>query len=174
MPPMMANSRRDLEIHTYPLFLYLVVTVLALVLQVMLPRLVGENHIWFDIPLVITVYFALGRRSPIQGMIIGGFLGIAQDAMTSHAIGINGVAKTLAGYLAASVGVRIDVQNAIVRVLLIFTLSLLASATYIFIYRGLLGIEFELNWMSSLFQAIGNSIIAILLFPLLDRFQVRE
>jgi rod shape-determining protein MreD len=170
----MANSRRDLEIHRYPIFLYLVVTVLALVFQVMVPRLVGENHIWFDIPLVVTVYFALGRRSPIQGMIIGGFLGIAQDALTSHAIGINGIAKTLAGYLAASVGIRIDVQNTIVRVLLIFALSLLASATYLFIYRVLLAMELEWNWMSSLFQAIGNSIIALLLFPVLDRFQARD
>lgn len=174
MPALMANSRRDLEIHRYPVFLYLLVTVLALVLQVMVPRVVGENHIWFDIPLVVTVYFALARRSPIQGMIIGGFLGIAQDALTSHAIGINGICKTLAGYLAASVGIRIDVQNTIVRVLLIFALSLLSGATYLFIYRILLGMELEWNWMSSLYQAIGNSIIAMILFPLLDRFQRRD
>ena len=77
-----------------------------LVLQALFPRVIGQSHIWFDIPLVITIYFALARRSPIGGMLIGGIMGIFQDALTGHAIGIYGIAKTLSGYLAASVGVR--------------------------------------------------------------------
>ena len=174
MSVLMANSRRDLEIHRYPALLYLVVVVLALMLQAFLPRVIGDNHIWFDLPLVVTIYFALGRRSPIQGMLIGGILGIFEDALTAHAIGINGIAKTIAGYLAASVGIRIDVQNTIIRVLLNFALTILSAAIYLFIYRVLLGMELEWSWMHTLFQAIGNSILAILLFPLLDRFQVRD
>src|SRR5215469_3806236 len=174
MPVMMAGSRRDLEIHKYPAPVYFVVIVLALVLQAMLPRAVGQNHIWFDFPLVITIYFALGRRSPIQGMLIGGFVGVFEDALTHHGIGINGIAKTVAGYLAASVGIRIDVQNHLVRVMLNFALSLLCSARYLFIYRGLLGLELHWNWLGMLFEAIGNSVIALFLFPLLDRFQMRD
>jgi rod shape-determining protein MreD len=38
----------------------------ALVLQAWLPRVLGP-YAWFDLPLVVTVYFALDRRSPIQG-----------------------------------------------------------------------------------------------------------
>lgn len=174
MSVLMANSRRDLEVHRYPAPLYVVAIVVVLVLQALLPRIVGENHIWFDFPLVITIYFALGRRSPIQGMLIGCFLGIFQDALTHHAIGIFGIAKTVAGFLAASVGVRIDVQNTVVRVMLVFSLSLLCSGVYLFIYRVLLGIEMDWSWTSTLFLAIGNSIIAMFLFPLLDRFQIRD
>lgn len=174
MPVMMANSRRDVETHKYPAPLYLVVIVVALVLQAMLPRAVGQNHIWFDFPLVATIYFALGRRSPIQGMLIGGFVGVFEDALTHHAIGINGIAKTVAGYLAASVGIRIDVQNHLVRVMLNFVLSLLCSAMYLFIYRVLLGLELEWSWVTTLLGAVGNSIIALLLFPVLDRFQIKD
>jgi rod shape-determining protein MreD len=174
MPVMMANSRRDLEIHKYPAPLYLLVIVVALVLQAMLPRAFGQNHIWFDFPLVITIYFALGRRSPIQGMLIGGFVGIFEDALTGRPLGINGIAKTLAGYLAASVGIRIDVQNYMVRVMLNFALTLLCNAVYLFIYRVLLGMNLEWNWLTPVLQAIGNSVIALILFPLLDRFQVRD
>lgn len=174
MPVMMANSRRDVETHKYPAPLYLVVIVVALVLQAMLPRAVGQNHIWFDFPLVATIYFALGRRSPIQGMLIGGFVGVFEDALTHHAIGINGIAKTVAGYLAASVGIRIDVQNHLVRVMLNFVLSLLCSAMYLFIYRVLLGLELEWSWVTTLLGALGNSIIALLLFPVLDRFQIKD
>jgi len=171
MPVIMADSRRDFEVHRYPAPLYLVVIVAALVLQAMLPRAVGQNHIWFDFPLVITIYFALGRRSPIQGMTIGCFVGIFEDALTHHAIGINGIAKTVAGYLAASVGIRIDAQNYLVRVLLNFALTLLCNALYLFIYRGMLGMELEWSWLTSLLQALGNSLIALVFFPFLDRFQ---
>src|SRR5665213_2042444 len=168
-----ANSRRDLEIHSYPAPLYLLVPVVAVVLQALLPRFMGRFAA-FDLPLVVTIYFALGRRSPIQGMFMGAFVGIFEDALTHHAIGINGIAKTIAGYLAASVGIRIDVQNPLIRVMLSFTLTLLCGAIYIFIHRELLGVQMEWNWVSTLFQAFGNSLIALFLFPLLDRFQLRD
>ena len=71
-------------------------------------------------------------------------------------------------------GVRIDVQNWLIRVLLNFTLTLLCGAIYLFIYRGMLGMEMQWNWVSTLVQAVGNSLIAMLLFPLLDRFQRRD
>ncbi|HEY3625056.1 MAG TPA: rod shape-determining protein MreD [Terracidiphilus sp.] len=173
MSVLTANSRRDLEVHRYPAPLYLAAPIIALVLQALLPRLVGR-FAYFDLPLVITVYFALGRRSPIQGMFMGGFMGIFEDALTHHAIGINGIAKTVAGYLAASVGVRIDVQNATIRLLLNFVLSLLCSAVLVFVHRVLLGLELHWNWLGMLYEAIGNSVIALFLFPLLDRFQIRD
>lgn len=174
MPVLMANSRRDLEVHRYPVPLYFIVMIVGLVLQALLPRLVGLNHIWFDLPLVITIYFALARRSPIGGMLIGCTLGLFQDALTGHAVGVYGIAKTIAGYLAASVGVRIDVQNNFVRILLNFSLTVVCSGIYLFIYRFLLGMEFDWNWPSTLFQAVGNSVIGLILFPLLDNFQVRD
>src|SRR5580692_7822517 len=170
----MAVSRRDLEIHQYPVPVYLLVMLVALVLQALLPRVLGPRHIWYDFPLATPIYFALARRSPIGGMLIGGVMGIFQDALTGHAIGVYGIAKTISGYLAASVGVRIDVQNTIIRVMLNFSLTVLCSAIYLFIYRVLLGMEFSWNWPNTLIQAIGNSVLALFIFPLLDRFQVRD
>ena len=114
-----ANFRRDLEIRRYPLLAYILVPLVALVLQAWLPRVVGR-YVWFDLPLVVTVYFALGRRSPIQGTLMGAAMGLFEDALTHHAIGINGIAKTVAGFLAASVGMRIDVENYTIRLLFVF------------------------------------------------------
>ena len=83
-------------------------------------RVSRGQYAWFDLPLVVTVYFALGRRSPIQGTLMGGAVGLFEDALTHHAIGINGIAKTVVGFLAASVGIRIDVENRTIRLALIF------------------------------------------------------
>jgi rod shape-determining protein MreD len=173
MPVLMVDTRRDLEIHRYPVLVYGFIPLIALVLQAWLPRLLGR-YAYFDLPLVVTVYFALGRRSPIQGTLMGSALGIFEDALTHHPIGINGIAKTVAGFLAASVGVRIDVENRIIRLGLIFLLSLLSSLLYFVVYRFLLGLALEWTWLDELFKAIGNSIVGMLIFPLLDRFQIRE
>jgi rod shape-determining protein MreD len=173
MSPLGADLRRDPEIRRYPYLVYGMVPLAALVLQAWLPRLVGR-YVWFDLPLVITIYFALGRRSPIQGMLTGCVLGIFQDALTHNAIGINGIAKTFVGFLAASVGVRIAVENHTIRMALNFVLSLVSSAIYLFIFRVLLGLTLEWNWYAVLITAAVNSVIAVVLFPLLDRTQVRD
>jgi rod shape-determining protein MreD len=173
MSPLGADLRRDPEIRRYPYLVYGMVPLAALVLQAWLPRVVGR-YVWFDLPLVITVYFALGRRSPIQGMLTGGALGIFQDALTHNVIGINGIAKTVVGFLAASVGVRIAVENHTIRMALNFFLSLVSSAIYLFIYRVLLGLTLEWNWYSVLITAAVNALIAVALFPLLDRTQARD
>ena len=145
----------------------------AVVLQAFLPRLFA-GHAWFDLPLVVTVYFALVRRDPIQGTLMGAALGLFEDALTQHAIGINGVAKTLVGFLAGSVGVRIDVENRTIRLALTFLLSLLASVIYLFIYRMLLGLDIEWSWLAEAIKAVVNTAIALVLFQVLDRLQLRD
>ena len=95
-----AETRRDMEIRRYPVLVYALVPLAALVLQAWLPRVVGR-YAWFDLPLVVTVYFALGRRNPMQGTLMGAVMGLFEDALSHHAIGINGIAKTVVGFLAA-------------------------------------------------------------------------
>ena len=168
-----ADTRRDIEIHRYPLLVYALVPLASLVLQAWLPR-VTSPYDWFDLPFVVTVYFALSRRNPIQGTIMGAAMGLFEDALTHNAIGINGIAKSMVGFLAASVGVRIEVENQVVRLLLTFSLSLLSSAIYLFVSRFLLGLALEWSWLAELLRAVGNSLIALVLFPVLDRLQVRE
>lgn len=172
-PLLGADFRRDIEIHRYPLLVYALVPLASLVLQAWLPR-VTSPYDWFDLPFVVTVYFALGRRNPIQGTIMGAAMGLFEDALTHHAIGINGIAKTAVGFLAASVGVRIEVENRIVRLLLTFSLSLLSSAIYLFVSRFLLGLALEWSWLTELLRAVGSSLIALVLFPVLDRLQIRD
>lgn len=174
MAVLSSNTRREMEIHQFPILVYALVPLLALVLQAWLPRLVTERFAWFDLPLVVTVYFSLSRRSPIQGAFMGCGLGLFEDALTHRAIGINGVAKTVVGYLAASLGVRIEVDNFTVRLLLTFVLSLLSSALYLFVYRLVLGLAIDWNWIFELLKAVGNSAIAMVLFPTLDRFKSRD
>jgi rod shape-determining protein MreD len=158
---------------SYPLLVYTLAPLTALVLQAWLPRLM-RGYAWFDLPLVVTIYFALARRDPIQGTMMGAGMGLFQDALTKNAIGVSGIAKTVAGFLAGSVGARIDVDNYIIRMMLTFLLSLLCGAIYVFIYRVLLGLDQEWRGLEELMKAVGTSLAAMVLYPLLDRTQIKD
>jgi len=173
MSVLSAERSREIEIHRYPVLVYALVPVLAVVLQAWLPRVMGR-FACFDLPLVITVFFALSRRNPIQGSMLGGTLGIFEDALTGLPIGINGIAKTLVGYLAASIGILVNVENHLIRLIMTFVLSLVGSVTYFFVVRFLLGLPIDTKWLTELYKALGNSLIALVLFPILDHAKIRD
>jgi rod shape-determining protein MreD len=173
MNTMRGDIRRDLEIRRYPMLVYAMAPLVALVLQAWLPRFLA-GYAWFDLPLVVTVYFALVQRIPIQGTLMGAVMGLFEDALTGHAIGVNGIAKTVVGFLASSVGIRIDVESHTIRLGLTFLLSLLSSAIYVFVFRMLLGLKLEWSWVIELIKSVANTLIALVLFPVLDRLQIRD
>jgi rod shape-determining protein MreD len=167
------DYRRDLEIRRYPLYIYVLAPLAAVVLQAWLPRLLGR-FAYMDLPLLVTIYFALNRRSPIHGTLLGALLGLAQDGLTQGAVGIHGIANTVCGFLAASVGIRIVVENNLIRMVMNFALTLLSSAVMLFVIRALLGLAWHSNWLDELLRAAGNGLIGLVLFPALDRTQIRD
>ena len=173
METLIPDYRRDLEIRRYPLYIYVLVPLAAVVLQAWLPRLLGR-FAYMDLPLLVTVYFALNRRSPIHGTLLGALLGLAQDGLTQGAVGIHGIANTVCGFLAASVGIRIVVENNLIRMVMNFALTLLSSAIVVFVIRVLLGLAWHSNWLDELLRAAGNGLIGLVLFPALDRTQIRD
>lgn len=163
-----ANSRRDVEVHSFPWIVAILAPLIALGLQAYLPL-----HFWrfgiLDLPLIITVYFAVARRNPITGTLIGALIGIAQDALTQNPIGINGISKSIIGFLAASIGVRVDVENPGTRFILIFGGSMLNSAITLLIVHRMLAMQSGWSLIHELIRAVVNSALALLLFALLDR-----
>ena len=148
MPTLISDYRRDLEIRRYPTYIYFLAPLVSLVLQAWLPRLLGR-FAYMDLPLLMTIYFALNRRSPIHGSVLGAILGMAQDGLTQGAIGIHGIANTVVGFLAASVGIRVVVENNVIRMMMNFVLTLVSSGIVAFIVRVLLGLDcIRAGWMS--------------------------
>jgi len=167
-------SRREVEQQSFSLPVALLVPVAAILLQVLLPRIYAGFAI-LDLPLIVTLFFAVSRRSPIAGTVTGGTIGLLQDILTSQPIGVNGMAKSVIGYAAASLGSRIDVENNATRALLTFGFSLLQSALLFLIERHLLGLRaFHLLWLHELLRAAVNTVVAIPVFLLLDRTKHRE
>ncbi len=173
MTSIAADFRRELEIRRYPLAVYVLVPLASLVLQAWLPRVLGQ-FAYFDLPLLVVLYFSLVRRHPIHGTLLGATLGIFQDALTQGAIGIHGIANTICGFLAASIGIRFVVENALLRVILNFMFTLLAGLLVVFVSSGLLGLEVHWKILTQVLVAAGNALIGLVFFPLLDRLQVKD
>jgi rod shape-determining protein MreD len=167
-------SRREVEQQSFSLPVAILVPVGAILLQVLLPRVHPALAI-VDLPFIVTLFFAISRRSPIAGTVTGGTIGLLQDILTSQPIGVNGMAKSVIGYAAASLGSQIDVENAGTRALLTFGFSLTQSALLYLIERRLLGIRaFHVQWLHELLRAAINTVLALPVFALLDRFKHRE
>ena len=90
-------SRREVEQQRFSMPVTVLVPVGAVLLQVLLPRVFAGLAI-LDLPFVVTLFFAISRRSPIAGTATGAAIGLLQDVLTGQPIGVNGMAKSLIGY----------------------------------------------------------------------------
>jgi len=168
MPSISYTSRQELEQHSFSPAVTLLVPVAAIVLQVLLSKLYWRFEI-VDLPLIVAIFFAVSRRSPAAGTLTGAAIGLAQDALTGRPIGVNGMAKSVIGYIAASIGVQVDVDNLTTRIVMNFGFSLLNSAILFLINRRLLGqAEAHIGWLHELIRAGANTLVAIPIFFLLD------
>ena len=173
MAVLMANSRRDLEIQQFPWPILLAAPLLAVFLQAYLPLRFPRLDI-FDLPLLVVIYFAVSRRSPIAGSITGAVVGLLQDGVTHRPIGIHGIANTIIGFLAASIGMRIDVDNPITRMLMIFIFTVLDRFLYLIIVRHLIAEPLQWSWLHELLRAAVSVILGVVLFAMLDRTRLRD
>jgi len=126
-----------------------------------------------DLPLLLTIYFGLSRRNPSTGLLLGMGIGLLQDSLSGPTVplGLNGIAKTIVGYLASSIGARLDTEHPIAR----FALTILFFGVHqglIVLTRRLLLAQPE-AWFT-MHLAVGaavNAIVGIPLFMLLDRLR---
>jgi rod shape-determining protein MreD len=156
------TSREQVEVYRFSWGVAVGIPLLVLFLQGFIPVRVSALRI-LDLPLVVT----------ITGLGTGCLIGLVQDALTQHPIGVNGIAKTVVGFLASSLGVKIDVEQPGSRFLLIYFFYLLHQLIYFGIMRGLANEPLIWHWGHQLLGALLDSLIGVVLFILLDRFKQR-
>jgi rod shape-determining protein MreD len=166
------NPRRS-KISRYRPYWFVVVPLLAILFQVNVP-LFFRHLSYLELPLLVTVYFSLMRREPVTCMLIGAAIGLVQDSMSNHYIGVFGIVKTLVGYFAASVSLRFDVQNTMVRLVLSFFFFFFHQFFSWMLGRALLGQNISFELLQTLLFGVFNALVAVPLFLILDRLQDRS
>jgi rod shape-determining protein MreD len=148
-------------------------TLIAIIVKFYLPRLVPNTQ-WLELPLLLTVYFGLMRRSQIQALLFGAFVGLAEDSLApfNSPIGMYGITKTLVGYFAASMSMRFNMENSAVRAVICFFFYLFHEFLYWVMRRALLAQAVPFDPQETLVHGGLNALIAIPLFLVLDKMKL--
>lgn len=170
--PITYTSGEQVEVYRFSLPATVGIPLLALFLQAFLPR----RFPWFsylDLPLLVTIFFGISRRNPISGLLTGGVIGLLQDSLGGLPLGLYGIAKTIVGYGASSLGVKLDVENAGARFLVTLGFYLVHAAVYFTVARGLVSLNLNWSWSHGIVAGLANAVFGVVLFFLLDKFKQR-
>ena len=170
--PITYTSGEQVEVYRFSVPVTVGVPLVAVFLQAYLPL---HFHFFtiFDLPLLVTIFFAMARRSQVAGLLTGGIIGLLQDSLTHQPIGIYGIAKTIVGYGASSLGIKLDAENAGARFLVVLFFYSIHQIVYFLVARGLVRLTLAWNWQHELGSAVANAVLGVFLFFLLDRFKQR-
>jgi rod shape-determining protein MreD len=161
---------QHIEVHKYYAGAIFGIAVLALALEALLPAYFRSAAI-LELPLLVTIYFGLSRRNPSSGLLLGMAIGLAQDGLGHTPFGMYGIAKTVVGFTASSFGSRIDVEHPVSRFLLTFVFFHLHNAVLVMISRVLLGQHEPYLETGLVIASVVNSVVAVFLYPVLDRLR---
>jgi rod shape-determining protein MreD len=167
------TSREQVEVYRFSWPFSVGMPLLLVGLQAFMPVRMHFFRV-FDFGLMLTIFFAVSRRSQLSGMLTGAAIGMLQDGLTHTPFGVFGIAKTLVGYGASSIGIRIDVENPGSRFLLTFFFYGIHQVVFVAIERYLMGQSIHLNLGHEAGAAVANSLMAVALFAMLNRFKIRD
>jgi rod shape-determining protein MreD len=171
--PITYTSGEQIEVYRFSIPVTVGVPLLALFLQSFLPKLFPGFAVYFDLPLLVTIFFAMARRNPISGLITGAAIGLVQDMLGAYPIGIYGIAKTVVGYGASSLGAKLDVENSGARLLVTLGFYLVHAAVYFTVARGMVNMTLNWSWSRGILAGLANAFLGVGLYFLLDKFKQR-
>ena len=147
-------------------------TALALMLQAFIPVYFHQFAV-LDLPLLVVIYFGLSRRNPSTGLLLGMAVGLLQDSLSGPTIplGLYGIAKTIIGYLASSIGARLDTEHPAARFALTILFFILHQGVIALTRRLLLSTPEPWVTLRLLVAAAVNAVVAVFLFALLDKLR---
>lgn len=170
---LMASTRREVDVPNFPVWLMVVGPLAALALQSLI-SLHFPKFDYVDLPLLVAIYVGITWRHPVGGAIFGAAIGILQDAVTQHPLGVFGIGNSLVGYMAASIGIRIDTESYLTRLLLLPGFALLQSGIVWMLERRLIEQPYAWIWTHEVMRAAVTAVAGLVLFALLDRARRRD
>ena len=166
------NMESHIEVHKFRGGAIVAAALLALMFQAFVPVYFAKAAM-IDLPLLITIYFGLSRRNPSTGLLLCMVIGLLQDSLSGPTVplGLYGISKTVIGYLASSIGARLDTEHPAAR----FALTVIFFGVHqaiLVLERRILLAQSEV-WLNThlLVAALINALVGVLLFALLDRLR---
>jgi len=166
------SGETHIEVHKFYPGAVVLAAAAALVIQATAPVYFPRLSV-LELPLLVTIYFGLSRRNPSTGLLLGMVIGMAQDALSGPTVplGYYGMGKTVVGYLASSIGSRLDTEHPAARFALIFCFVVVQQAVLVLIRRLLLAQPEPWMDLHLVMTAAVNALLGTVLFLGLDRLR---
>jgi rod shape-determining protein MreD len=140
----------------------------ALALQTTLVRYVTRASVGVDLVLVVVVYVAL-RLGPTPGLLAGTLGGLVQDALSAGGVtGIDGLVKTIVGFLTGVVGTQFIVVQTLPRLVVFFAATVAHQVMFIGLGVLLNLRQFGMPYAAIAEEAAANAIIGIVAFQVAE------
>jgi rod shape-determining protein MreD len=139
----------------------------ALVLQATLARFLARGSVGVDLVLVAVVYLSL-KAGPATGILAGAAAGLAQDALSAGIVGVGGLSKSVAGYLAGTVGRAFIVAQPLPRFFVFFGATLVEMAIVVSFRVVLETGPHAVPFGAVAAQAFGNSLVGVVFFQVVE------
>jgi rod shape-determining protein MreD len=166
------DTERESRISHFRVWVLILIPLLAMVFQLYVPLFFPFLR-FLEIPLLITIYFGMMRRSQVGGLFIGMVLGLTQDSLFLHPIGMLGICRTLVGYFSASIALRIDVEHPVVRLFVCFFFFVFDQFMFWVLQRALLELNIAFDYRQAILFGILNAVVGLAIFHFLDRLKRR-
>jgi rod shape-determining protein MreD len=166
------SGETHIEVHKFYPGAVVLVAAAALVFQATAPVYFPRLSI-LDVPLLVTIYFGLSRRNPSTGLLLGMVIGLVQDALSGPTVplGFYGIGKTVIGYLASSIGARLDTEHPAARFALVFSFFVVQQGILVLVRRLLLAQPEQWFTGHLALAAAVNAVLGTALFVALDRLR---
>jgi rod shape-determining protein MreD len=144
---MLLSSQREGQVSRFNVWVTILVPLLALLFQIYVPLFFRFLN-FLEMPL------------------------LAQDSWSKNPLGMFGITKTLVGYFAASIGMKLDVDNVLMRFILAFFFYVFHQAFYWVMERALLSQQSPFDLTGWLGLGVLNALVGAALFHFLDKLRV--
>jgi rod shape-determining protein MreD len=165
------SSQRERQASRFRVWVLIAVPLTALAFQIYVP-LFFRFMSFLDMPLLVVIYLGIMQRNPLSGLTAGALVGLAQDSLSKNPLGMFGIVKTLVGYFAASIGMKLDSDNVLLRFVLTYFFYVFHQAFYWVMERALLSHMPPFEWQGWLGLGLMNAMVGVALFRFLDKLRV--
>jgi rod shape-determining protein MreD len=140
----------------------------ALALQTTISGLTLDGARMVNLVLVMVVYVAL-QYGAVAGLMAGTIGGLAQDALAGGIIGIGGMTKSIAGFVAGVLGAQFIVSQPLPRFVMFVGATLVHEACFQGLYALVEARGFRLDYRPLLTQAAINGVVGLAAFFIVEQ-----
>ena len=143
--------------------------VLALAIALQSALAVWRPLAYFDLGLILVVYFAL-QREPVQALVVGALAGFGADALGGGLLGGGGFSKTVTAYAIYMVASRVMLDTTLLRIPVIAGAVLIDNTVYVAMQKMLGQTPSEPFVQALSYKLIATTITGTILLYVYDSF----